>query len=88
MDVHVASTGEKRNMFTISTGKPERKRKNLTVWEQKMKIILKRNFEKYDRIVEVDYSQFYARQLPVVVSLESGEMTHWFALGKVNFLPR
>jgi len=34
MAVHVACTGETSNLYAISIGKSERKRKNLTTWEQ------------------------------------------------------
>jgi hypothetical protein len=75
MNVHVACMGETRNLNTISLGKPERKRKMLTAWEKKIKIILSLNFEKYNGNVEVDFPQFYAGQRPVAISSESGKDT-------------
>jgi hypothetical protein len=54
--VHVACTGETSNLHTISIGKSERKRKKLNGLEANTKIILRKNFEKYDGSVTVDYS--------------------------------
>jgi hypothetical protein len=39
-----------------------------------MKIILRRNFEKYDGSVRLDYWQFYMGQRPMAVYLESGNV--------------
>lgn len=69
---HVAYTGETSNLHTISIGKSERKRKELNCLGANMKIILRRNLEKYDGSVTVDYSQFYVVQRQMVISLASG----------------
>jgi len=55
------------NPVFISIGKSERKRKKLNGLGANMKVILRRNFQKYDWSVEVDYSQFCAGMTRVCI---------------------